>query len=61
MGKDHTNIRSDLPYEMLQGKCAADFKGEDRRKILEDNAPQLDMGTAPTLKGKKGKSSGKDT
>lgn len=51
MGKDHTNIRSDLAYEFPMGKCAADFKGEDYTEILKDNAPDLDMGSAATKKG----------
>ena len=51
MGKDHTNIRSDLPYDMPKGKCAAEYPGESYKKILESNAPTLDMGKAPQLKG----------
>lgn len=55
MGKDHTNIDSNKPYEMPGGKCADDYPGENRRKILEDNAPELDMGTAPNAMNKNGK------
>lgn len=60
MGKDHTNIRSDLPYEFPGGKCAADYQGESYKKILEDDAPDLDMGTAPNISKKKGDKSGKE-
>ena len=54
MGKDHTNISSTLPYEFPGGKCAADYKPESYKKILEDDAPMLDMGTAPDIIKKKG-------
>lgn len=57
MGKDHTNISSKLPYEFPGGKCAADYKGENYKEILEDEAPQLDMGSAPDILKKKGASS----
>lgn len=49
MAKDHTNIDTDEPYEMPGGKCAAEYKGEDYTKILEGNAPDLDMGSAPSI------------
>lgn len=52
MGVDHTNIDSSKPYEMPGGKCAAEYPGESYKKILEDDAPDLDMGKAPYAKHK---------
>lgn len=51
MGKDHTNIDTSKPYEMPGGKCEADYTGESYKEILKDNAPELDMGQAPSIKG----------
>lgn len=56
MGKDHTNIDTNDPYEMPGGKCEADYKGESYKKILENNAPELDMGNAPNADEKEDKS-----
>lgn len=58
MGKDHTNIESNEPYEMPGGKCQADYKGEAYSKILEGNAPDLDMGNAPNVDSDEDKNEG---
>jgi hypothetical protein len=55
MSVDHTNIDPSKPYEMPGGKCEADYPGESYKKILEDNAPVLDMGQAPIISNKKDK------
>lgn len=54
MGKDHTNISSMVPYDFPGRKCAADYKPESYKKILEDDAPMLDMGTSSDIIKKKG-------
>ena len=56
MGKDHTNIEEDEPYEMPGGKCAADYTGKSYKDILKGNAPDLDMGTAPNADSNEDKS-----
>lgn len=56
MGVDHTNIDPDDPYEMPGGKCESQYPGEPRTKILEGNAPNLDMGNAPNADSEEDKS-----
>jgi len=56
MGKDHTNINPNEPYDFPGRKCAADYSGESYKKILEGNVQELDMSKAPIIRrGKNGK------
>ena len=43
----NTNIDPNDPYEFPGGKCSDEYAPQDRRKILEGNAQELDMGQAP--------------
>ena len=55
MGVDHTNIDPSKGYEMPDGKCESQFPGDSYKKILEGDAPDLDMGNAPYADRKNGK------
>lgn len=60
MSKDHTNIDTTKPYEMLDGKCESDYTGKSYKEVNKGEVENLDMGNAPYVNrsnnGKKEKS-----
>lgn len=44
-----SNINPNEPFEFVNGMCSDEYKGESYKKIMDAEAPDLDMSKCPHL------------